>query len=154
MPPGTDGFAWHGCVLARLYVEPIPFLLPPERAFALIPVGYPSFLGLTILLVWLMARLGIQGWRRGAVFGLKLGALTWGSLVLGLLSVSTASPALLIGWFLGQTTELGIAGMVAGSGFARVRLSRLSFQVLALVIGAFVLTVLLQALGLAPAEIR
>lgn len=150
---GFDLFL-HAGVLARLYVEPSPFLLSPERAFALIPVGYLSFLGLTILLIWLMARLGIQGWRRGAMFGLKLGALTWGALVLGLLSISTASPALLIGWFLGQTIELGIAGMVAGSGFTGVRLGRLFLKVLALVIGAFAITVLLQALGLAPAEIR
>jgi hypothetical protein len=141
-------------VLARLYVEPSPFLLSPERAFALNPVGHLSFLGLTILLIWLMVRLGIQGWRQGAVFGLKLGALTWGALVVGLLSISTASLALLIGWFLGQTIELGIAGMVAGSGFTGVRLGRLFLKVLALVIGAIAITVLLQALGLAPAEIR
>ena len=143
-------FFLHAGLLARLYVEPSPFLLPPERAFALIPVGYLSFLGLTILLIWLMARLGIQGWRQGAVFGLKLGALTWGALVVGLLSISTASLALLIGWFLGQTIELGIAG----SGFKGVRLGRLFLQVLALVIGAFAITILLQTLGLAPAAIR
>jgi hypothetical protein len=137
-------------VLARLYVEPSPFLLSPERAFALNPVGHLSFLGLTILLIWLMVRLGIQGWRQGAVFGLKLGALTWGALVVGLLSISTASLALLIGWFLGQTIELG----VAGSGFKGVRLGRLFLQVLALVIGAFAITILLQTLGLAPAAIR
>ena len=137
-------------MLARLYVEPSPFLLSPERAFALNPVGHLSFLGLTILLIWLMVRLGIQGWRQGAVFGLKLGALTWGALVVGLLSISTASLALLIGWFLGQTIELGIAG----SGFKGVRLGRLFLQVLALVIGAFAITILLQTLGLAPAAIR
>ena len=137
-------------MLARLYVEPSPFLLSPERAFALNPVGHLSFLGLTILLIWLMVRLGIQGWRQGAVFGLKLGALTWGALVVGLLSISTASLALLIGWFLGQTIELG----VAGSGFKGVRLGRLFLQVLALVIGAFAITILLQTLGLAPAAIR
>jgi hypothetical protein len=137
-------------VLARLYVEPSPFLLSPERAFALNPVGHLSFLGLTILLIWLMVRLGIQGWRQGAVFGLKLGALTWGALVVGLLSISTASLALLIGWFLGQTIELG----VAGSGFKGVRLGHLFPQVLALVIGALAITILLQTLGLAPAAIR
>ena len=137
-------------MLARLYVEPSPFLLSPERAFALNPVGHLSCLGLTILLIWLMVRLGFQGWRQGAVFGLKLGALTWGALVVGLLSISTASLALLIGWFLGQTIELGIAG----SGFKGVRLGRLFLQVLALVIGAFAITILLQTLGLAPAAIR
>jgi hypothetical protein len=145
---GFDFFL-HAGVLARLYVEPSTFLLPPERAFALIPVGYLSFLGLAILLIWLMAGVGIRGWRQGMVFGLKLGALTWGALVLGLFSVSTASPALLIGWFLGQTIELGIAGTVAGSGFTGVRLGRLFLKVLAFVIGAVAITVLMQALGIA-----
>ena len=150
---GFDFFL-HAGVLSRLYFEPSPFLLPPERAFALVPVGYLSFLVTTILLIWLMARLGIQGWRQGAMFGLKLGALSWGALTLGLFSISTASPALLIGWFLGQTVELGIAGMVAGSGFAGARLGRLFLKVLAFVIGALVITVLLQSLGLAPAQVR
>jgi hypothetical protein len=150
---GFDFFL-HAGVLARLYVEPSPFLLPPERAFVLVPVGYLSFLVITILLIWLMARLGIQGWHQGAVFGLKLGALSWGALTLGLFSISTASPTLLIGWFLGQTVELGIAGVVAGSGFAGARLGRLLLKVLAFVIGVLVITILLQSLGLAPAHVR
>jgi len=150
---GVDFFL-HAGVLARLYVEPSPFLLPPDRAFTLIPLGYLSFLGLAILLIWLMARLGIQGWRQGAIFGLQLGALSWGAFILGLLSISTAPPALLAGWFFGQSVELGIAGMVAGSGFAVPQLGRLFLKVVALVIGAFALSVVLQNVGLAPAVSR
>lgn len=147
---GLDFFL-HAGVLARLYVAPSPFLLPPDRAFILIPVGYLSFLGVAVLVVWLMARFGIQGWRQGAVFGLQLGALSGGAFILGLLSISTAPPALLAGWFFGQAVELGMAGMVAGSGFAVPQLGRLFLKVVALVIGAFVLTVVLQTIGLAPA---
>ena len=150
---GFDFFL-HAGVLARLYLEPSPFLLPPERAFTLIPVGYLSFLCLTILLIWLMVKLGIRGWRQGAVFGLQLGALSGGAFILGLLSISTAAPALLAGWFVGQTVELGIAGMVAGSGLAVPQLGRLFVKVLAFVIGAFVLTVVLQNVDLAPAVSR
>jgi hypothetical protein len=150
---GLDFFL-HAGVLARLYLEPSPFLVAPERAFALIPVGYLSFLVVAVLLIWLMARLGIQGWRRGVVFGLKFGTLSGGAFILGLLSISTAPPALLAGWFLGQTVQLGIAGMVAGSGFVAPQLRRLFVKVLAFVVGAFVLTVVLQNLGLAPAVSR
>ena len=149
---GFDFFL-HAGVLARLYAEPGPFLLPPEQAFALIPVGYLSFLMLAILLIWLMAKLGIKGWRRGLIFGLKLGALSWGACTLGLLSISTASPTLLLGWFLGQTAELGIAGIVAGAGFATARLGRLLLKVLAFVIVALVLGIVLQNV-LAPAASR
>ena len=150
---GFDFFL-HAVVLARLYIDPSPFLLPPDRAFLLIPVGYLSFLVLAILLIWLMARQGIQGWRQGMVFGLQLGALSWGAFALGLFSISTASPLLLVGWFLGQTAELGIAGVVAGRGFAVMRLGRLFVMVLAFVIGAFVIAIVLQNVGLAPAPSR
>jgi uncharacterized membrane protein len=46
-------FLLHASILAPLYANPHPFLLPPERAFVLIPVGYLSFLILVILVVWL-----------------------------------------------------------------------------------------------------
>ncbi len=140
---GFDFFL-HAGLLTRLYTEPSPFLLPPERAFALIPIGYLSCLGLAVLLTWLMARLGLRGWRQGAFFGIQLGLLAWGSLVLGLFSISTASPALLLGWFLGQTVELGIAGVVLGHGVAERRLGRLFVMVLVFVIIAFVAGVIVQ----------
>ncbi len=85
---------------------------------------------LIVLLVWLMPRLGIVGWKDGLVLGLIAGALIWGALSLGLLSISTAPPLLLVGWFLGQTVELGIAGMVLGSGLATERLHPLLVKVL------------------------
>lgn len=151
---GFDFFL-HAGLLAHLYVEPSPFLVPPERAFALIPVGYLSFLALAILLAWLMARLGIQGWCRGGVFGLQLGVFVQGAFVLGLLSISTARPILLAGWFFGQTVELGIAGMAVGSGCAaQGRLGRLSVKVFVFVMCTFALTVLMQNAGLAPTALR
>jgi hypothetical protein len=147
---GVD-FLLHGGLLAKLYVQPSPFLLSPEKAFRLIPLGYLSFLLLAVLLVWLMLRMKVQGWRSGFTFGMKLGALVWGALVLGLLSISTASFWLLLGWFLGQTVELGIAGMFAGSGLAGARLSRLFIKVVVLIFFSMLITVILQNAGLAPA---
>jgi len=141
----------HAGVLARFYIEPSPFLLPPLEAFKRIPLGYLSFMILALLLLWLMVRLGIAGWRAGARFGLILGAALWAAQVLGLLSITTADWELLAGWFVGQTLELGVAGAVAGSGLAGVRLRRLSLVVLAFVIVAVIITVVLQSLGLAPA---
>ena len=76
---GTTMLAWlailgfdfflHGGVLAWLYARPDQFLLPPEQAFTLIPLGYLSFLVLTIMLVWLLICLEIQGWNAGWSFG-------------------------------------------------------------------------------------
>jgi hypothetical protein len=146
---GFDFFL-HGGLLAGVYVRSDPFLLPPERAFALIPVGYLSFLLLTVLLVRLMDRLDLTGWRAGAVFGLELGGLAWGALVLGLYSISTASPALLLAWFVGQTVELGIAGAVVGSGRAGTAIRRLFWIVLAFVLVMVLITIVMQSTGLAP----
>lgn len=140
-------FILHAGVLAELYLRPDPFLLPPARAFALIPVGYLSFLVLAAMLAWLMVRLESSGWRRGAVFGLQLGALIWGAFALGLLSISTASPLLLAGWFVGQTLELALAGAVLGAGLAGMRLRPLFLLVLAFVLVAAAVTIALQSFG-------
>ena len=140
---GFDLFL-HAGVLAGLYSEPSPFLLPPEEAFRLIPLGYLSFLVLIVLLVWLMPRLSIVGWKGGLVFGVIVGTLIWGALCLGLLSISTAPPVLLLGWFLGQTVELGIAGMVLGSGLATERLRPLLIKVLIFFTVTVTLGIILQ----------
>lgn len=144
-------FLWHAGLLAKLYLQPSPFLLPPLSAFKLIPVGYLSFLLLAVLLVWLMLRLNLTGWRAGALFGLELGGLTWGSFLLGLLSISTAGATLLVSWFIGQVLELTLAGAIIGSGLAGTRLRRLLGGVLIFVVLSIITTVILQSLGLAPA---
>jgi hypothetical protein len=92
---GIDLFL-HGGLLARPYVEPSPFLLPAEDAFRRIPLGYLTFLILTIGLFWLLRRLHVRGVAAG--FRAVAGAVVWGALVLGLYSFSTASQSLLIGW--------------------------------------------------------
>ena len=95
-------------------------------------------------MVWIMYRLHLKGWRSGLVFGLVFGALTWGSFILGLFSISSASPLLLIGWFVGQTVELGIGGMVVGSGLATNRLRSLLVKVVIFFVVAVVLAIMLQ----------
>jgi hypothetical protein len=143
-------FLLHAGILARIYLQPSPFLLPPLTALTLIPVGYLSFLLLSVLLVWLMIRLDLAGWRQGALFGLELGGLTWGAFLLGLASISTASYSLLIGWFIGQTLELTIAGAVVGSGLAGMRLRRLFVIVLIFALLSLFITIILQSLGVVP----
>ncbi len=143
-------FLLHAGLLAGLYLQPSPFLAPPAAAFALIPVGYFSFLLLAILLIWLMLRLKLAGGRRGALFGLEVGGLAWGAFVLGLLSISTAGVSLLIGWFVGQTVELAIAGAVIGSGLAGTRLRRLFVVVIVFVLLSVATTIILQSIGIVP----
>jgi hypothetical protein len=147
---GFDMFL-HGGVLAGHYARPHPFLLPPETAFRLIPVGYAAFLLFAVLIVWLAVRLNVSSWREGLRFGLVFGGLVWGAFSLGLVSITTASPLLMLGWFVGQAVELGIAGAVIGSGLGGTRLRRLSLKVIAFVVLAIVLSVALQnIMGIPP----
>ncbi len=147
---GIDFFL-HAGLLAGLYTRASPFLLDPLRAFRLIPLGYLAFLLQAVLLIWLMLRIGITGWRPGLRFGLILGLLIWGSLTLGLASIATADWDLLFAWWVGQSVELGFAGAAAGYGLEAVRFSRLFWTVIATVLLLVAITVLLQSLGYAPA---
>ena len=147
---GVDFFV-HGGILASAYVEPGPFLLLPSEAFRRIPLGYLAALLLCALLLWLMVRLALAGWRRGLVFGLQLGAFIGGTGMLGLLSISTAGLGLLVAWFLSQTLQMAVAGMVAGSGLAGQRLRTLFLRVALFVLLLVVVTIVLQNVGLAPA---
>jgi FtsH-binding integral membrane protein len=140
---GFDFFL-HAGLLSCIYNQASPFLLPAEQAFILIPLGYLSFLLLAILLVWLMPRLDIQGGQRGAVFGLKIGAIIWGSFMLGLASIATAPLSILAAWFIGQTVELGLAGAVIGSALADGNYRRLTALVAGLIIASLVVSIILQ----------
>ena len=147
---GIDFFL-HGGLLAKLYIQTSPFLLPPLDAFRRIPLGYLSALLLIMLLLWLMLRIGVSGWRQGVTFGLQLGALMGGTAVLSLFSISTASLTLLLGWFVGQPLQMGLAGMVIGSGLAGQRLRTLFVRVAALVLLLVAATIAMQSTGLAHA---
>jgi len=144
---GVDLFLNAG-VFAGVFFESSPFLLPPGELFLRIPLGYASFLLLTGLLVWLMARLSISGWRTGARFGVLVGAAIHGAGVLGMASVSTASLSLLVAWFVGQTLQTGVVGAVVGRGFATDRLRRLALLVFVLDVVLITITITLQSLEL------
>lgn len=143
-------FMLHAGLLAWLYVDPSPFLLPPETAFYLIPLGYLSFLIMALLMSWLMVKQRIVGGHDGLIYGLKVGGLIWGSHVIGLASITTAEPTILLGWFLGQTVELGVAGTVIGSSLGGVSHRQVFTRVIVFVIFSMLFTVALQLFGFAP----
>lgn len=141
----------HGGLLARLYVEPGPFLLSPEDAFRRIPFGYLAFLILTVGLFLLLRRLGVCGAASGFRHGVGAGAVVWGAHAIGLYSISTAPVPLLAGWWIGQTIELGLAGAVLGAAADGVSLKRIWLMVAAASLIFVGVTVTLQSLGFAPA---
>jgi hypothetical protein len=159
--PGTAvGVAWlvslgfdvflHAGVLATLYARPSPFLLPADAAFRRIPMGYASFLLLTAALYWLFRQVGVRDWFAGLRLGLVTGLTVWGAWTLGLYSISVAEGDLLVGWWLGQGAEMGLAGAFLGaaaSGMTRRRYLTKAGVVVGMLV---VVTVLLQVVGLAP----
>lgn len=104
----------------------------------------------TVGLWWLFARLDVRGWLDGLRVGSAVGLFTWGALVIGLWSISTAPVPLLLGWWAGQGIELGLAGGVLGSARAGTRLSRVWLLVCAAVVILFAAVVALQTLGIVP----
>src|SRR3989337_44058 len=72
-------FFLHAGILASLYAQPSPFLLPPQAAFARIPLGYLSFIPFALILLWLVVAPRLTVARPGSLFGLKLGALFGGA---------------------------------------------------------------------------
>lgn len=147
---GFDLFL-HAGLLAHLYARPSPFLLPAEDAFRRIPLGYATFLALTVSLWWLFSRLDVRGALTGFRLGIGVGLSLWGAWSLGLYSVSVAEGDLLVGWWLGQGVEMGLAGAVLGAAAAGIRRRTLWVKVGAAWLLLAAVTVLLQILGLAPA---
>jgi len=88
-----------------------------------------------------------SGLRNGGL----VGATVWGAFVIGLYSISTAALPLLAGWWIGQAVELGLAGAVLGAAADGVSLKRIWLLVALALIAFIVGTIVLQALGLAPA---
>ena len=137
----------HAGMLAPLHSNSGSFLFPPEVTLRRIPFAYLSFAFTVAALLWLMARLHIRNARDGFVFALLLGLLMWGAQTLGLFSISTANPGLLFGRFLGQSAEMGIAGMVIGSGLGRRQLRSSLTTVTVVFLITVILAVLLQNLN-------
>ena len=146
---GFDFFL-HGGLLAGFYANPSSFLLTPLESFRRIPIGYLSFLLVAGLLVWIFLRLGVRGWWGGLKVAAGIGGALWFSLALGLYSISTADPTLLVAWGVGQTLEIAYAGAILAYGMEMQSLKKPFVIVLVTTIGLAVLTLVMQSLGLAP----
>ena len=144
----------HAGILAPLYDWKSGFLLDPVDAFVRIPAGYLAFGVLAIGVVWLLPRLGANDPMRGLIMAGAGGGLIWAGLLIGLWSISTASPLLLGGWWAGQTLELAVGGYVAGHLLGGTRASRVAWGVAGILVLGIVIAVILQSIGYAPAPVR
>ena len=146
---GLD-FVLNAALFAGMYQEGGAFMLAPAEAFRRIPLGYLAFLVLAAGVTELAWRLGVtatsDGIRLGVLSGLVLG-VAWS---LGLYSVSTASPQVVLAFAAIWFALLTAAGAVAGTGLGRSSLRGLAVGVVGIgVLGAFVV-IALQSLGVVP----
>ena len=112
---GVDFFLNAG-LLARVWEEESPFLLPAVDMFVRIPLGYAAFLLWAILVVWLILRVGIRQPLAGAVFAAEVGVLVAVATTLALVSISTVSATVAVAWTATQVAEfagLGYIGTLA-----------------------------------------
>jgi hypothetical protein len=146
---GFDFFL-HGGLLAGLYLRPGPFLLPPLEAARRIPLGYVGFLIAAAFLVWIISKINARGWREGLGAGAVIGGSMGASLALGMYSITTAGPILLVAWAVGQTIEMAYAGAVAGQGLEAKSLGRLFLVVTLATIGLVIIAIVMQSVGMVP----
>jgi hypothetical protein len=57
----------------------------------------------------------------------------------------------MLGWFAGQSVELGVAGAVIGSGLSGTALRKILVRVIVLILVLVVATIIMQNTGLFPA---
>ncbi len=149
---GVDFFI-HAGIFAATYRKDSPFLLSDMEAFHRIPLGYLALLVTAGLLVWIIDQASVRGWRKGLLVGLALGAVMGFSSILGLFSISTASPQFLAASFVAQVFEMTAAGAVIGQGLTVHSLRRLTLIVVIGFVLLLVGTIVLQNIGLAPSLI-
>lgn len=143
---GTD-FLFHAGFLHDHYLAEIPFLLPQDDAFRFIPLGYASFLVMAALVVWLIERQDVRGWKEGTAFGLVFGCALSVASYMGLASITTAPISLLVGWGIGQTTQIGLAAAVVGAARAAKGRRKLWGLALGWCVFSIVVAITLQNVG-------
>ncbi len=143
----------HGGVLAPVYDWDSPFLLSPQDAFIRIPAGYAAFGVLAAAMVWLLPRLGVRSAGHAARVAAIGGAILWGTLLLGMWSITTAEPPLLLAWWAGETVQLAVGGYVIGLVMQGARIRNVGWLVLGLVIMGAAVAITLQSIGYAPAPV-
>jgi hypothetical protein len=142
-------FFLNAGLFSKLWIQSRSALLTPEQLFKLIPLGYLAFLIASSMLVWLMVRLRISGWKQGALFGLQIGSFLSSSFVLGVASAFPVKPAVLTAMLFGSIAQCAIATGVIGSGLGGARLGRLFLKLTAFLIIVLIAYFIMQALGVA-----
>lgn len=145
-------FLMNAGLFARFYSLQLPGLLPPLKMFQYIPLGYAAYLLYTILVAWLMIRTNRSGARAGASFGARIGLLLGAAGFFGNVSIYAFPFTMLFCWAIFFWLAFTLVGAVIGSALAARRLRPLVMRVILMVLACLIVAIIMQNLGLAPAE--
>ena len=146
---GFDLFL-HAGLLAKLYHEDNPAILPPLDAFYLIPVGYFAFFLYCVFLYWLILTTKISDRIAIIKFSVMVGVFLGIASTLAQVSILQVNELLLIGWGIGFIIEIFIAGTIIAYALTGYSHKKLFYLVILFDFALFIITVVMQNIGLAP----
>jgi hypothetical protein len=141
-------FLAHAALLRSLWDEAHPALKPPDELFRLIPLGYLSFLLLTLLMGWLYLRIyPTQGNPRKALtFGALFGGLFAGASFFGWYSFLSL-PLRFVAWVsLLYLVELTAVGWILGLLLHPHPIKKRAWLLVVFIISGFILGIVVQNL--------
>lgn len=144
----TIDFLAHAAVLAPLWGQGHPALKSQDDLFRFIPLGYLSFLLLTVLMAWLYQRINKSAGnlRKGLVFGALFGALFAGASFSGWYSFLSL-PLRFVAWAnLVYFVELTAVGAVLGLLLHPQPLKKRVWYLVICIVSGFVAGIVVQNL--------
>ena len=146
---GFDLFL-HSGLLAQLYQDNNPAILPPLDAFYRIPIAYIAFLFNISLVYFLIIKMDINDRKEIIKLVMIIGLFLSVSSTLAQFSILQMNPLLLLGWGLGQFLQFTLIGLLIGFGFTGYSLKKLFIRVSSFVVLLIVLTLIMQNTGISP----
>ena len=146
---GFDLFL-HAGLLAQLYHETSPSILDPLQAFYRIPFGYLAFFLYVAFLYWLILKSSLEDINDIRRFSVIVGLFMAVSSTLAQYSILKINEFLLLGWGIGLLIEFLIIGIIMSyllNGFSS---KRMLLYVILFDLSLFLITVIMQNIGLAP----
>ena len=140
----------HAGLLATLYHADNPAILSPLDAFYRIPIGYFAFFLYCALLYWLVTATKLTERNDIIKFSVLIGFLLSIASTLAQFSILRINELLLLGWGIGFIIEFIIAGVILAFALTDYSHKKLFYLVLLFDFTLFIITVIMQNIGLAP----
>ena len=148
---GFDLFL-HAGLLAFLYHEDSPAILSPLDSFYRIPIGYLALFLYCMLLYWLIVLFNVTSTNEIIKFSALIGLFLSLISTFAQFSIININTLLLLGWGIGLIIEFILSGFIIALCLSGYPFKRLLIYVLLFDLVLFLVTVIMQSIGLAPPQ--